>query len=256
MTDAELTSRLHTNLIAFKRLQAERGSLRHLSLPGVEAFALPAYQDAHFQQVLFTHADALARALPAVRDFYRGLGLSRWRVTLTPWQRDAKAVLAEQGYRFDFTIPAMGAWLKDLPDAAPGVPVESMGDLTDLVELNVSAYGPEWRDILATWRRPPPPSVHTVVARDAGRPLSCGLAVDVADTAGVYLVATHPEARGLGMATAVMRGLIAGARARGCTATVLQSTAAGLRIYRHLGFRDLGEWEHWVPPPGQGRAPG
>ncbi|MCY1040617.1 GNAT family N-acetyltransferase [Corallococcus sp. bb12-1] len=250
MTDAELTSRLHTNLIAFKGLQAERGALRHLHLPGVDAFALPAYQDAHFQQVLFTQADALALAMPALRDFYRSLGLPRWRITLTPGQKDAKHVLAAHGYRFDFTIPAMGAWLKDLPDAEPGVPVESVEDMRDLVELNVSAYGAEWRDILSLWQRPPPRTVTTVVAKEAGRPMSCGLAVDVADTAGVYLVATHPEARGLGFATAVMRGLIARARARGCTATVLQSTAAGLRVYRHLGYRDLGEWEHWVPPAG------
>ncbi|RKG99369.1 GNAT family N-acetyltransferase [Corallococcus sp. CA053C] len=251
MTDAELTSRLHANLIEFKRLQAERGSLRHLRLPGVEAFALPAYQDAHFQQVLFTHADALEQALPALDDFYRSLGLSRWRVTLTPGQLEAKRVLAAAGYKPDFTVPAMGAWLKDLPDMdmAPGVPVEAVDRMDALVEINVKTYGPEWRDILAIWQRPPPRHVHTVVARDGGEPMSCGMAVDVADTAGVYLVATAPEARGVGLATAVMRGLIAGARARGCTATVLQSTASGLRVYRHLGYRDLGAWEHWVPPP-------
>ncbi|GMU07562.1 GNAT family N-acetyltransferase [Corallococcus caeni] len=249
MTDAELTSRLLTNLIAFKRLQAERGSLRHLQLPGVDAFALPSYQDAHFQQVLFTDADALAAALPAVTAFYRGLGLSRWRVTVTPGQRDALRVLGANGYRPDFTVVAMGAWLPELPDLAPGVPVETVEDMGDLVELNVQTYGQEWRDILSVWRRPPlPVPVHTVVARENGKALSCGLAVDVADTAGVYLVATHPEARGLGLASAVMRGLISGARQRGCTAMVLQSTPAGLRVYRHLGFRDIGAWEHWVPP--------
>ena len=247
MTDAELTSRLHANLIEFKRLQAERGSLRHLRLPGVEAFALPSYQDAHFQQVLFSHADALAQALPALGDFYRGLGLSRWRITLTPGQPDAKRVLAAGGYRPDFTVPAMGAWLKDLPDVAPGVPVESVDGMQDLVEINAKAYGPEWRKILSIWQQPPPLHVHTVVARDGGEPMSCGMAVDVADTAGVYLVATAPEARGLGLATAVMQGLIARARERGCTATVLQSTPSGQRVYRHLGYRDLGGWEHWVP---------
>ncbi|RKG56162.1 N-acetyltransferase [Corallococcus sp. AB011P] len=247
MTDAELTLRLHTNIIAFKRLQAERGPLRHLRLPGVDAFALPNYQDAHFQQVLFTDADALAAALPAVTDFYRGHGLSRWRVTLTPGQRDAARVLGAAGYRPDFTVVAMGAWLKELPDAAPGVPVEPVNDMDDLVEINVQTYGAEWRDILSMWQLPPRLPVHTVVAREHGRALSCGLAVDVADTAGVYLVATHPEARGLGLASAVMRGIISEARKRGCTATVLQSTPAGLRVYRHLGYRDLGPWEHWVP---------
>ncbi|NNC15615.1 GNAT family N-acetyltransferase [Corallococcus exiguus] len=250
MTDAELTLRLHTNLIAFKRLQAERGPLRHLHLPGVDAFALPGYQDAHFQQVLFTDADALAAALPAITDFYRGHGLPRWRVTLTPGQRDATRVLGAAGYRPDFTVVAMGAWLKELPDAAPGVPVEPVEDMDDLVEINVQTYGTEWRDILSVWQRPPRLPVHTVVAREHGRALSCGLAVDVADTAGVYLVATHPEARGLGLASAVMRGIISEARKRGCTATVLQSTPAGIRVYRHLGYRDLGPWEHWVP---QGR---
>ncbi|NOK18233.1 GNAT family N-acetyltransferase [Corallococcus carmarthensis] len=250
MTDAELTLRLHTNLIAFKCLQAERGSLRHLRLPGVDAFALPHYEDAHFQQVLFTDADALSAALPALTDFYRGLGLPRWRVTLTPGQRDAARVLGSAGYRPDFTVVCMGAWLHELPDAAPGVPVESVEDMGDLVEINVQTYGPEWRDILSIWRRPAPSPVHTVVAREGGKARSCGLAVDVADTAGVYLVATHPDARGLGLASAVMRGLISGARQRGCTATVLQSTPAGLRVYKHLGYRDIGPWEHWVP---QGR---
>ncbi|WP_223639856.1 GNAT family N-acetyltransferase [Corallococcus sp. EGB] len=247
MTDAELTQRLHTNLIAFKTLQAERGPLLHLRLPGVDAFALPAYQDAHFQQVLFTDADALARALPAVTDFYRGHGLPRWRVTLAPGQGDATRVLGAAGYRPDFTVVAMGSWLKELPDAAPGVPVEPVEDLNDLVEINVQTYGPEWRDILSVWQQPPRLTVNTVVAREHGRALSCGLTVDVADTAGVYLVATLPEARGLGLASAVMRGIIAEARKRGCTAMVLQSTPAGIRVYRHLGFRDIGLWEHWVP---------
>lgn len=248
MTDAELTSRLHTNLIAFKRLQAERGPLRHLHLPGVDAFALPSYQDAHFQQVLFTDADALAAALPAVTDFYRGQGLPRWRVTLTPGQRDATRVLGAAGYRPDFTVVAMGAALKELPDMAPSVPVESVEDLNELVEINVQTYGAEWRDILSVWQQPPRLPVRNVVAREHGRALSCGLTVDVEDTTGVYLVATLPEARGLGLASAVMRGIIVEARKRGCTAMVLQSTPAGIRVYQHLGFRDIGPWEHWVPP--------
>ncbi|WP_164011286.1 GNAT family N-acetyltransferase [Pyxidicoccus trucidator] len=247
MTNAELTVRLRANVIAFRHLQRERGQLRHLGLPGVDAFCLPAFLgELHFQQAYFTDAGALAQGLPAVEDFYRGQGVPAWRVVVLPGDVDGGRVLGGAGYRPDERVTdAMGLVLAEVQDVPPGIPLEEPETQEDLVALNISAWG-SWGGTLEVWNRPPRLPVHTLVAREAGRPLACGFAQDVGDTAGIFMVATAPEARGRGLATEVMRGLLAGARKRGMTASVLQSTPQGLGVYRRLGYRELGSWVSWV----------
>ncbi|MBU8895624.1 GNAT family N-acetyltransferase [Corallococcus sp. M34] len=248
MTDAELTTRLHSNLLAFKHLQCERGLLRHLALPGLESFALPSHpHEVHFQQVLFAHAGALDAHLPALTAFYRGLGIPRWRITVLPGEPEAVRLLEAQGYRPSESLCAMGRGLEDVPAVSSDIPVVDVDALGAVVGLNAEAYGEHWRDMLASWERAPRPPVHAVVAREAGRGLACGVALDTEDLAGIYLVATAPAARKRGLASAVMQALLAGARARGRVASALHSTPSGHSVYLRLGYRDLGPWWHWVP---------
>jgi ribosomal protein S18 acetylase RimI-like enzyme len=57
---------------------------------------------------------------------------------------------------------------------------------------------------------------------------------------GVYSVATLPAFQRRGFAEALMRRAIAGARAEtGIETTVLQSTPAGMPLYRALGYRPV-----------------
>ncbi len=246
MTNAELTARLRTSVIAFRHLQVERGQLRHLALPGVDAFCMPALPgELHFQQAYFAHAGALAPALPALEDFFRGQGVRAWRVVVTPEDAEGGRVLGGAGYRPDEkTTDAMGLVLAEVPDVPPAIPLEAPDTQEDLVALNATAWG-EWSGLMDVWNQGRLP-VHTLVAREAGRALACGFAQDVGDTAGVFMVATAPEARGRGLATEVMRGLLAGARARGMAASVLQSTPQGRGVYQRLGYRELGAWVSWV----------
>jgi GNAT superfamily N-acetyltransferase len=250
MTDAELTSRLLTNVLAFKCLQTQRGLLRHLGLPGVDAFCMPAHPEVlYFQQVYFTGAEALAQALPAVADFFQGHGARAWRVFVLPGDMEAGRVLGGAGYRPEERSNAMGAPLDELPRTPPSVPLEPDESLEALVEVNAAVW-PEWADVLDVWLGPPRVPVHALVARKDSRPLVCGFALDVGDSAGVYMVATALAGRGLGLGSELMHGVHAAARARGLTACVLQSTPAGYNLYRRLGYRDLGSWTVWGPRAG------
>jgi GNAT superfamily N-acetyltransferase len=246
VTDVELTARLRANLVAFKRLQVERGHLAHGAWPGVNAFALASRpRDLNLQQALYDDAALLADALPGVEQFYRAHGVPAWRV-LAPDSDRAGRILTRAGYRPEGALPAMGLALGDVRDLAPVTPLRELDHMNDVVALNVAAYGAEWADVLGAWGGPLPAGVYGLAADGPGGALAAGIALDVGDTAGIYLVATAPAARRRGLGTALMRGLLAAARRRGLAASVLQATDEGFGLYRRLGYRDLGIWTHWV----------
>jgi ribosomal protein S18 acetylase RimI-like enzyme len=64
---------------------------------------------------------------------------------------------------------------------------------------------------------------------------------------GIYAVGTAPAWRRQGLATALMRHLMAGGSADGARTATLQSTRMGRRLYESLGFVALGRYEEWVP---------
>jgi GNAT superfamily N-acetyltransferase len=147
----------------------------------------------------------------------------------------------------------MGIPLTHLPPQLPsGLTLEHPDDLDAVMTLNALFYGPDSVAHFESWRAPPLPSpqVHAVLVREAGRELAAGVSVEQADTAGIYLVATHPDARRRGLGALVMQGLHADARARGCTVAVLQASPMGHPLYQQLGYRELGGWTNWVRQPG------
>lgn len=76
-----------------------------------------------------------------------------------------------------------------------------------------------------------------VIGRHDGEVVSTATVHLTGDVAGVYFVATHPDARGRGAGTAITRAAMAEARRRGATLAVLGSSPMGQRIYERLGFR-------------------
>ncbi|PTL84745.1 GNAT family N-acetyltransferase [Vitiosangium sp. GDMCC 1.1324] len=249
MTDAELSARLRANILGFRTVQACHGPLRVWELPGVRAFTLPGHANSLFQhQVLYEDARALAEALAPLEAWYREQGVRAWRVPVYPGDVAAEAELARAGYRPDGVLPAMGLPLAPPPSHLPaGTTLEHPEHLDELLTLNGLFYGEESVVHLEAWRtRMPPAHVHAVMVREAGRVLAAGLTFEQEGTAGIYLVATHPEARRMGLGTRVMQGLHADAHARGCTAVVLQASPMGHGLYQRLGYRDLGRWTNWV----------
>jgi GNAT superfamily N-acetyltransferase len=246
VTDAELDTRLRVNIMAFKQFQARHGSLRSLTLPGLSAFAQPDHPRAMSQQQVFFHdASVLVAALPTLEGFYRGLGVQLWRVWVPPGS-PVGPDLENRGYRPEGSTPAMGLSLTDTPLAPPGIPLEELPTQEELIPLNAEAFGPGSPIELRDWHTQPYAHVRIRGVREAGQLIAGGMAFDVEDTTGIYLVATLTSARKRGLATEVMRGLLLDARARNQRAAVLQSTTLGHGIYQRMGFRDLGDWVNWV----------
>jgi ribosomal protein S18 acetylase RimI-like enzyme len=246
VTDSELGERLRNNLMAFKQFQTDHGALRSLALPGLKAFAQPRHPSTLPQQQVFFEQDAaLEAALPQLEDFYRSHGIRLWRVLAPPGSTVEQAV-GRAGYRLEGAIPAMGLSLVDTALEPPAIPLDQLQGQEELVPLNAEAFGPGSSIELQTWHAQRFPHVHVRGLREDGALISGGLAHDVEDTAGIYLVATASTARSRGLATEVMRGLLLDARARGRSAAVLQATPLGYGVYRRLGFRDLGGWAQWV----------
>jgi ribosomal protein S18 acetylase RimI-like enzyme len=67
------------------------------------------------------------------------------------------------------------------------------------------------------------------------------------DDCGLYTVGTAPAWRRRGLATALMRHVLAKAAADGATSATLQSTPMAQRLYESLGFVAAGRYEEWVP---------
>jgi ribosomal protein S18 acetylase RimI-like enzyme len=73
-----------------------------------------------------------------------------------------------------------------------------------------------------------------------GEPISTAAIVMGGDAMGVYNVATVPDHRRCGYGEAVMRHALADARNRhGVERALLQSTPAGYKLYRRMGFRTV-----------------
>jgi ribosomal protein S18 acetylase RimI-like enzyme len=78
-----------------------------------------------------------------------------------------------------------------------------------------------------------------------GYAVASAAVIEAAGALGIYSVATLPAFRGKGMAEAVMRQGVADMRQRGVKGPlVLQSSPAGLDLYRRLGFRKVTRF--WV----------
>lgn len=95
-----------------------------------------------------------------------------------------------------------------------------------------------WRHPLKMW-----------TAWEGGRVVASAATVAAHGALGIYSVGTLPELRGRGYAEAVMRRAIAEARAQGAEGPlVLQSSPAGLNLYRKLGFKTTTRFAVFATP--------
>lgn len=226
----------------FSSLASSASSGRVLRLEGVTAAVVPDCPDRSVVNcVVYSDADALAGALDPLLEEYDRAGVHAWTVWVPEHDRDAANLLERAGHRLDARPAAMVLDLGelDLP-AAGGVELDLVEpDMSEAARVNDAAYGFAG-DFERAFKRLPPEPVHLYLARADGMPVCTLLTYEEDGECGVYLVATLPEARGRGLATALMIHALREARQRGCTTSSLQATRRGRPVYCRLGYRDLG----------------
>jgi ribosomal protein S18 acetylase RimI-like enzyme len=79
-----------------------------------------------------------------------------------------------------------------------------------------------------------------------GKPVACSSLFFSAGVAGIYLVATVPEARGQGIGSALTLIPLLEARDMGYRIGVLGSSEMGLGVYQRLGFQEYFKFGHYI----------
>ena len=190
--------------------------------------------------VTYDDPGAVEVALPQLFELYERAGVRAWCVWVAPPDRGLIPALSQAGHVRDSVPEAMGCPIEgmDLDGPELGEPAPS----EEIVAINEAAYGL------------PPGSFAALGGLDLhgftvpGRAVVC--VHDHDGDAGITLVATHPNAQGQGLATALMKQALRDARARGCTTTTLEASPAGKPVYERMGYQALGTlemWEHRVP---------
>lgn len=172
-----------------------------------------------------------------------------WIVHPSSFPTDLPERLVQFGYQEIEIAPCMARGLDDLPEAPPlpaGVEIREAIEEHDLIEL----YG------LAAWRWGVPdefrPQLRQMIEKfkigertsktrfwlawKDGVPISKIGLYNGSGSAGIYGVATKPEARGLGIASILMHVAMCAARDMGHRLCVLDSSPLAEKLYQRLGF--------------------
>jgi GNAT superfamily N-acetyltransferase len=246
MDDTRLYRRMHASLREFVRLLgAASARSRAVELEGVTASVTPATPHRSLMNsVVYETAGDLERALPDLEQLYEEAGIRAWTVWVPAQDTATAQRLSRAQHVLDAAPTAMGMQLDRLTAPRPhAVDIDPAPAVETLAGLNDRAYElaqPDFTTALESLA-----GMHMHVARVGGEPAACVGAYDHERDCCITLVATLPEARGRGLAGALMALALHEARDRGCTTTTLQATKAGYRVYRKLGYRDLGPIQMW-----------
>jgi GNAT superfamily N-acetyltransferase len=219
---------------------------------GITAAIVPACpQRSLANSVTFEDAAELEVALDGLDRRYRDAGIAAWTVWAPEFDAAAIGVLEAAGHKLDGSPMAMSASLADFVDAEPGDLQWDMDvEPAELGRLNDIAYGLEPDVGIGAAMAEPPPAMRLYQARVDGQPACVLGTMDHGSDLGIYNVATHPDHRGIGLASRLMTVAIREARERGLETTSLQGSAMGSPVYERLGYANdftLTMWERRRP---------
>jgi GNAT superfamily N-acetyltransferase len=208
-------------------------------------------------------ADGVAGQIAALMAPFAARGLPLyWWVGPGAAPADLEAHLAAAGLPYDGDVPGMAVDLAALREDRPpprglrfdrldpDAPGEALAAYTRVlgVAFHVSDdVRRAYQDGMAASRLSGPGWTHYLGRLD-GAPVAATSLLLAAGVAGIYNVATVPEARGRGVASALVAAALREARAWGYRAGVLQSSQAGFSVYQRLGFRKVCAFRHYVWP--------
>jgi GNAT superfamily N-acetyltransferase len=171
--------------------------------------------------------------------------------TLVP---HAEGLFARHGYSAYDTMPAM--WLDGAPlDDPPGSPDVSVSRITmpgplgafRLILSEVFRLSPSEVNLVLSERALSVPHARHYLGTVHGAAVATATLVLSDGVAGVWNVGTMSAYRHRGVAAAMMRYILAEARALGYTSSMLLASDEGTPLYRRLGYRALGMVQVFVP---------
>lgn len=174
----------------------------------------------------------------------------RWVTAPSTRPADLASRLARYGITYTRDWVGMAADLRALkaPPAPPGLTVEEVVDREGLTAWigalcggnDFEAFvGAAFFDLFTGMGFGRGLPVRHYLGRLEGEPVATTTLVVAAGVAGIYWVATVPQARRRGVAAALVSAALQDARAAGYRFAVLHSTQMGQNVYRQLGFEPL-----------------
>jgi GNAT superfamily N-acetyltransferase len=181
----------------------------------------------------------LAAALDGLEVAYTDAGVIARTVWVPEFEDETIALLEGSGYAIDGTPAAMSLELDSFEPLDPGdLDWSADASAADLGRLNDLGYGLADADGMATALTERHPDVTLYSARVDGEVVCVLGTMDHDADLGFYFVATHPDHRGIGLASRRMSVALSDARDRGLATSTLQSSAMGNPVYLRLGFEE------------------
>jgi ribosomal protein S18 acetylase RimI-like enzyme len=187
--------------------------------------------------------------------FFQSRRVPRWNWWVGGQSRpkDWAGLLGNAGLHFEKGTPGMALDLQMLNRGSrvvPGLEIQPVKDLAALrlwCQVFVVGYGlpPDWSEpfyeLMAKIGLDLP--TRNYIGYLNGEPVAASSLFLGAGVAGIYSVATLPQARRKGIGAAMTVAPLLEARQLGYRAGILQSSEAGFPVYRRLGFEKLCEIE-------------
>jgi GNAT superfamily N-acetyltransferase len=192
----------------------------------------------------------------------RNIPIAWWigRATRPP---DLGTRLEAHGFTREGNEPGMAVDISSLPEdipTPPGLTIELVQDIETLKKWNrVITIGFGMSDLFSAafataiegigFTGEPP--FYNYLGCLNNEPVATASLFLAAGVAGIYCVATVPDARRKGIAIAMTFKALAESRRRGYRVGVLQASEMGVNVYPKLGFRQYFDIDHyvWVPEP-------
>jgi GNAT superfamily N-acetyltransferase len=245
--DAEGWRRLIASLAQWSRtVDGASEGMRAVEQEGLIATITPAAPERSVvNDVVYWDATALAAAYDDIDAAYARAGIHAWTVWVPDTDPATADALAARGHSLDADPEAMVLDLDGVERPSEPSGFSRDVDPLTIARVNDAAYGLPGSFERALARMTANDGLYLYGAGDGGAPSSCLMAFDHGDDCSIWLVATLPDARGRGLAGALMGHALADARDRGRTTSTLQATDLGRPVYERLGYRSLGEIQMW-----------
>lgn len=192
-----------------------------------------------------------AGAIAQIKNSYEQLALPFWWWVYPSGQSAVtRTVLESAGLHRETAIPCLAADLSRLPvDAALPAAitislVENDRDLACWEEISFTGFAMEsasqtqYHNFISSFDISCASPQKLFLASIDGKPVATALLLFYQETAGIYFVSTLPAYRRRGIGLNLTRATMHYAQRAGAKFIILQSSAAGLRVYQQAGFKE------------------